>query len=65
MNEERTIKGTKPCPFCRIGKPYDRNQFANYLSQEWAINCLHCGCTGPWAKSKKEAKNLWNDRTMK
>lgn len=28
----------------------------------YAVRCNYCGAIGPWANTKKGAKELWNDR---
>ena len=26
----------------------------------WQVQCLGCGCAGPWSQTREEAADLWN-----
>ena len=57
----------KPCPFCGCDLDVDGPRIRSKkncdgLNQFYVI-CEDCDASGPWAETKKEAIEAWNDRS--
>lgn len=52
-------KQDQPCPFCGA-EPI--SAMASCEDGEWAVECLHCGASGPPMKEAGEAIDAWNTR---
>ena len=50
----------KKCPFCGCDRLMTWH--AGHRDLPWAAQCMGCMAEGPWAKTEKEAIELWNRR---
>ena len=50
----------KPCPFCGCDKVMTWH--VGHRDLPWMVECTGCMAEGPWAKTEKEAMELWNRR---
>ena len=50
----------KPCPFCECNQAMTWH--IGHRDLPWMVECMGCMTEGPWAKTEKEAIELWNRR---